>query len=678
MNATLRIPLLRAIGFPVLGMALAFVFFASGWFMRYSMKHGVGGATGLFAQRLFDALAAPPAPKPDPVDSTRSTTSTTSTTGVAHPAGASPTRRPPPPPIEVTVYSEVAQLIGSLTELQQADRITLKGKVKLWKNAGPNEIIGLAEELDKRFYLKDPVRRGILFKLLALQTVMPMFKIPLDKQEEAERIAKGWEVSDIRSVFNKLGVAGVKKMAAGRPYTFFLELKKKWGPYQQCRDNLQALKEGKARPPAETPSRNATPGDTSGPPILECPAGGQYTSRGKGVWACSIHQTLEQPFADAARLQWYIEPVEEAIKTAKMGQLEQATANLSEVLRLHPNHIWAVDAMNEMLADGKAWPGLRTHLERFIGKDPVNVRWGYLLAKASHEQLDFDAARRYASRALNASFNTAPPNVLRMQDFFILRDRAKEIWSAAGDKNRPEEYPWRKDEDQPSQLCVRNLTEVRTAVQTFVKGYPNTHPALISLREKAKLAQEMLAKTPPGPKADAIKAKAKAIEDRISLIASDTTGKLMWKALVKYLAGYQINSCPDGGRYTLERHQWLDCSKHQGILGERLEWESRTPPNPDEEVQLSRALLKGALAADPKRRACFDAQRAYVASRGAEGVQPGEITTATKLPTGEPLSCPSGKIEAVATGATTARVRCSYHGSYEEYFEGVGELKEEK
>ena len=40
------------------------------------------------------------------------------------------------------------------------------------------------------------------------------------------------------------------------------------------------------------------------------------------------------------------------------------------------------------------------------------------------------------------------------------------------------------------------------------------------------------------------------------------------------------------------------------------------------------------------------------------------------------LSCPSGKIEAGATSATTARVRCSYHGSYEEYFEGFGELKE--
>ena len=663
---------------PLLAVVCASVFFGAGWFLRYSMKAGVGGATQLFASRLFDALSLrPPPPKPSPTPSAGPSPTTTAT--VAPSASATPPPRPrPKPPVETSLKNEVLALIPTLQELQKSDQAALRATVTKWPaRPGAAEVIALGEQVDRLVYVKDPVRRGILYRLFALGTVMTEFKMDPNRQDEMERIAKGWDMPDVRKAFDRGGAAEVKKLAAGRPASFFIDLRREWPEFQVCRENLTALKEGKARP---APAGGAGPPDPKLPPMVECPSGkGVYEQRGKGVWACTLHQTLDQPFPEAARLQWYIEPVEEALKTSHLGApgVEGALASLTEVLRLHPNHVWAVDAENEILAEAKAWQALKIHLDRYLpAKDPLNARWAYLMAKACHEQLDFDGAKKFAGRAQNSIYTAPPPNVARLQDFFLLKDRALEIYNAANDKSRPEEIQWRRDEDQPSQLCVRNLTDVRTAIGQFVKGYPGTHPDLAKLRDKKRLAAELLAKTPPGPKLDTIKAKAKLIDDRIAQVTADTGGKMLWKGLVKFLAGYQVNPCPAGGRYTFERHQFLDCAKHPNILGERLDWEGHPPPTPEEEVQLSRGLLKGALAGDPKRRACFDVQKAYVASRGAQGVQPGEITTSTKLPDGQPLTCPAGKIEAVATGATTARVRCSYHGSYEEYFEGFGELKE--
>ena len=684
MNATLRLPLVRVVLHPLLGVVIAGMCFSAGWFMRYSMRQGIGGATQLFSERLFGAFSMrPPKPKPTPSPSASASPATTTTTATASPSAAPhPTRRATPA-VDVTVKSEMLELILGVQELQKVEKDKLRATIAAWKTPGAPEVILLAEAVNKLVYVKDPVRRVFVFRLLSLGTVMKLFKMDPSKADEPERIGKGWDVPDIRAAFDKGGVDAVRKLAAGRPAQFFVDLKKVWAPWQLCRENLAALKEGKGK--SDTPTGAASPGatpsrdDTPAAGGAECPLGGTYTEKSKGVWSCSIHQTLDQPFAEAARLQWYIEPVEEALRSGRVpGQLQGAVDALSEVLRLHPNHVWAIDAMNDLLADGKSWAGLKTHLERYLPQKDANLnaRWAWLMARACHEQLEYDNAKKYAGRTQNAVFAALPPNIPRVQDFYIYKDRALEIYNAANDKNRPEEYPFRKDEEQPSQVCVRNLTEIRTAVLQLVKGYPASHPDLSKLREKKKLAAEYIVKTPPGPKLDGIKAKAKVIDDRIAQIMGDTEGKGLWKALVKFLAGYQINGCPAGGRYTLERHQWLDCSKHREILGERLEWEKHTPPTTEEEVQLSRAILKGALAADPKRRACFEAQKAYVASRGAEGVQPGEITTSTKLPSGEPLTCPSGKIEAVATGATSAQVHCTYHGSYEEYFAGLGELKE--
>jgi hypothetical protein len=679
LNATLRLPLHRVVGHPLLGMALAGLFFGAGWFVRYSIRHGMGGATHLFQQRLIDAFSfrpRPPKPDPSPSASPSPLTTAPSAASPSAPPAARP-RRPPPPSEKPTIRAQVLDLLRGSPELQKTDKHRLVQMVQGWKNPGPAEILTLLEAVDKLLYKKDAARRGIIWNVLALTTVAELLK--LDKTIDAERIAKGWDVPDIRKAFDTEGPPALKKLAAGRPAQFFIDLKKKWGPFQVCRDNLTQLKEAKARPesgasPATTPPRT---GGATEPPAVECPDGGTYEQRATGSWTCTIHQSLDQPFPEAARLAWYIEPVEEALKTARMGQAQNGVDALAEVLRIHPGHVWAVDATNEILAEAKAWPTLKGHLERHLAaKDPLNVRWAYLMAKACHETLDFDGAKKFAGRTQNAVPNVPPPNLGRLLDFYLHKDRALEIYRAANDHNRPEEYPFRNDDDQPSSLCLRNLTEVRVAIGQFVRGYPGSHPDLAKLREKQKKAGELLQTTPPGPKLDVIRGKARMIDDRIALVMADTDGKMLWRSLVKFLAGYQINSCPDGGRYTLERHQWLDCAKHPGILGERLDWANRAAPTPDEEVQLSRAILRGALAADPKRRACFELQKSYVASRVGDGVQPGEITTSTRLPTGEPLSCPSGKIEAIAKSATTARVRCSYHGSYEEYFEGFGEMKE--
>jgi hypothetical protein len=685
LKATLRLPLARVIGHPLMGMAIAGFFFGGGWFMRYSVKHGIGGAAVLFQDRLSDAVALKPKPpKPSPSPSASAAPPTTTTTPVPV---ASATPKPPPrvvarPPEQITVKNDLLDLIDFTPELQKSDKQSLKQLVSSWKNPGAAEVVVFFEALDKLVYVKQAIRRDIMVRVLSLGTVSPLFK--LTKQEEPTRIAKGWDVPDMRKAFDKGGALEVKNLGNGRPAQFFIELSKDWPAYQVCRENLTNLKDGKAVPvgadgapatPAPSPAASVNPdGPTpEAPSAVECPARGTYEPRGKGVWHCSVHQTLDQPFARAAALSWYIEPTEEAIKAARTTDPTAAVGILEEVLTIHPNQIWAVNGIADIMAEYKNWPRLKMHLERYMGKDPINARWGFLMAQATHGQIDFEGAKKWAVRTQNAAYATPPPNITRILDFYLYKDRALEIYNAAQGSVRPEEWPFQKDDQQPSSLCVRNLTEVKTAVGKFVTDYPASHPDLTPLRQKQAKAQELLKTTPPGPKLEAIKPKAKAIDDRIALLMSDKDGKLMWRSLAKFLSGYAINGCPAGGRYTLERHQWLDCSKHSEILGERLEWGKRAAPTPDEEIQLSRSILNGALAADPKRKACFQTQKEYVASRGSEGVQPGEVTTSTKLPNGQPLACGSGAMQSVAISATQAIVRCDFHGSYEEYFKGVGE-----
>lgn len=684
MKATLRLPLARVIGHPLMGMALAVFFFGGGWFMRYSVKHGIGGAAVLFQARLFDAVSLKEKPKPTPSPSASAAPVTTSTTAPAPAASPSPRPRPRPvtrPPEQVTVRNELLDLIDVTAELQKSDKQALRQLVMGWKNPGTAEIVTFFEALDRLGYVKQAVRREIISRVFTLSTVQPLFK--LTRTEEPMRIARGWDVPDIRKAHDTGGASAVKALASGRPAQFFIELAKEWPAYQVCRENLTLLKEGKAVPqgaegatpsPAPEPPSPSPDGATPEPPsAVECPARGTYGSRGKGVWHCSVHQTLDQPFAQAARLQWYIEPTEEAIKSAKSADPALAVGLLEEVLNVHPNQVLAANGIADILAQFKNWPRLKLHLERYIGKDPINARWGFLMSQACHGQLDYEGAKKWAVRTQGAAASAPPPNITRILDFYLYKDRALEIYTAAQGLVRPEEYPFKKDDAQASSECLRNLTEVRSAIARFVDGYPGSHPDLPVLRAKQSKAQELLKSVPPGPKLEAIRAKAKAIDDRIALLMSDAEGKLMWRSLAKFLAGYQVNHCPAGGRYTLERHQWLDCSKHPEILGERLEWGKRAAPTPDEELQLSRAILNGALAGDPKRRACFQMQKEYVAGRGADGVQPGEITTSTKLPGGQPFVCESGSMQAVAVSATQAIVRCDFHGSYEEYFKGVGE-----
>jgi hypothetical protein len=716
----------RALVSAALAILVSLAAFSSGWFVRYSIQDGIPGAMARFAERLdlaieelrqysffdrifhallkgnqehlgFPLFAGPERPDrprrrlasagPTAVTTDGSVGPAGPTTGPA--AGASPSPRAGPrrvAPAE-TPRSQVLSFLAGARELAARDRQELAAQVKRWKRGEPHELVALVESMDRLASVREDLRRSLGAQILRLQAVAAAFRLDA-AADDADRIAWGWDAADLRPALERDGPAGIRRLAQGRPPAFFVELAQSQEMLQECRENLAALRDGKARRSRAPSARQggsrglrpkaaprAARSGQARPESALCPARGKYDAPGGPEWRCTVHGTLKSPFELAARITRYLEPVDDALRNHRAGQTGEALQSLGRVLRLYPRHILAVNGIAEICHDRKEWSGLIETLAPWMapGKGPDNARWAFLMALAHHATGNVEGARQFAARARAASPSAPPPNTTSLLDFYLVKDRSADVTDAARNGILFGDYELRKDEDCPSFKCLANLRDVRGAIVRFVHGYPGTHPDLAGLRQKQARAAQLLARLPRGPKLDQVKARSIEIDARVALITGDAAGRMLWKSLVTMLSGYRTAACPAGGRCTLERGDRLECSRHPGILGEPLSWQGRKLPTAHEETALTRALLSGALASDPRRRRCFEVQKTYVTARAAAGIRAGEITTATTLPSGEALACPTGgALKAVDRPNGPPTIECEHHGSWEDYFAGAG------
>jgi len=709
-------PVVRVLVFSLVGVALSTVSFGSGWFLRYAVREGIPATVERLHERLESSIEAlrkypffdrvftallkndpenlgfelfhftgPERARPRPTRSTKPLPSPAPTASAAAPS-VRPSVRPKPSARSLvsSVRVEVSDYIAHAAELSPQDKQPLLQLVSKWGNVNPEDILILSEKVDKLVYVKDVHKRPFLVGLFQLPGVLALLKLEgSDAADKVERIVMGWDVSDLRKAFNKNQLAGLHALSSGRPDGYFLGLAKEYGPFKGCLDNLKELAEGKARVTVQGATTQGSSPGRPGVAVVQCASGGRYEQRPEKVWRCSVHGSLLAPFGRAVYLMLYHDPIERALKLDQSGQSEQALTALAQVLRLYPNQILAVNAVSEVYFHRKDWFTLREYLTPWIARYRGNARWLFMLAVASHAVGDVEKAKQFATAAQKASYSAPPPNFSTLKEFYLVKDRVKDVLDAASKGIRWGDYEFRNIEEYPSSQCARFLGDIRDEIVTFAARYPKNHPDLAIVKAKqAKLAQ-IVKNLKPGPgmaqTMAKVKAKEKELEERVNDILGDTDGRRMWKAMARSLSVAKLNSCPSQGRYTIDKAEWLECGEHPGIFPERVTVKTRTRPTREEEALLSRAILTGVLSTDLKRKACFGMQRDFINSRGTAGVQPGEITSSTTLPTGVLLRCPlGGQIKAEARTPGSTRVWCSYHGSFEEYFSGFAETSSEE
>lgn len=531
-------------------------------------------------------------------------------------------------------------------------------RLKTWTKIEEQKVLDLLAAVDGLEYLPHQFLRDTNLKLMYLPQIAGMFKIG---ELDIERIVRGWEIKDITDAFKKGGVLEVKGLALGRPATFFFELEKKAANYARCRDLLKKIDEAVKK----------GSGGVTGEKVAQtysCPDGGSYkVKEGQGV--CSIHGSQAMPSRNAIPMVLYILPVEAAQKRAVGPDIDPKVPleSLQWMIKVYPHHAVAAAELGEVYNQVRNYEALFKHMLHWWPELKDNARMGFLAARGAFAEKKLDEARNYVAGALAGKFGAPPSNAPTWEDFYLIKDQAKEIEDAMAAGLAFENFTPMNRDQYPSRKCHAAMSEISVYLEGFVNGYPQSHPSLEKIEEKLAKAKQLKSKA-QGAQLEKIQAMEQKLSEMKVKILGDAEKKLLWDAAVKVMVGASLTPCPSRGRFLIQPDGRLECSLHTSLFGKNIIPAKAPAPDAKATGRLGNAVRVAALEKDRGMKSCFDLQQELMASGLYKTLGAGPLPAGTVLPSGKDMAClSSGKF---SIAGPERRVECTVHGASKSYFEG--------
>lgn len=416
-----------------------------------------------------------------------------------------------------------------------------------------------------------------------------------------------------------------------------------------------------------------------------CPSGGRFELDENESVRCSYHGSVTDPYEHHAFFQTVFRRYQLQLSAFAAGRYQEVKYQLTQVLKKHPKHLHAIELLGEATFALKEWDKAAQTLYPIAKAYPKDAKTCFHTGFAFYGAGNDVLAKEHLQKVLAATWSTSSRRLVQRRQLYLLQDEARWILDRflsppSGNAVRFLEFQvaYRNKPLFPTEICEKNASAARQLLRDFVKNYYDT-PTLRKLRKRLEETVAKLAALQPfeQDEIERLKTHRSKIERAIARATGGERSGSMLRDLTAHVRKNPIPPCPAGGRYHVDSHGHFQCSHHPDLLTDATLPAAVVAASPDERAALNRALFHSCLrGGDAKRFTCIETnQRAILRvianAQGRISPEKGQDLKGLVrqgLLTAAEISCPGGGTYVVEGKGDEARLRCTVHGSHQDYY----------